>query len=37
MVRHGADMLKIYRHMKGNEDRYGMAVRMADMLKVSKI
>jgi flavin-dependent dehydrogenase len=37
MVKHGADMLKIYRHMKGNEDRYGMAVRMADMLKVSKI
>lgn len=37
MVRHGPDMLKIYRHMKGNEDRYGMAVRMADMLKVSKI
>lgn len=37
MVRHAADMIKIYNHMKGEEDRFGMAVRMADMLKVSKI
>lgn len=37
MIRHGPDMLKIYRHMKGEEDRYGMAVRMADMLKVSQV
>jgi hypothetical protein len=37
MVRHGADMLKIYRHMKGHEDRYGMGVRMVDMLKVAKV
>jgi hypothetical protein len=30
-------MLKIYRHMKGHEDRYGMGVRMVDMLKVAKV
>lgn len=37
VVRHAADMLRIYLHMKRNEDRYGMAVSMADMLKVLKI
>jgi flavin-dependent dehydrogenase len=37
IVKHAADMLRIYLHMKANEDRYGMSVRMADMLKVSKI
>jgi hypothetical protein len=37
MVKNAGDMLKIYSHMKANEDRYGMAVKMADMLKVSKI
>lgn len=37
MVRHAADMIKIYNHMKAEEDRFGMRVRMADMLKVSKI
>jgi flavin-dependent dehydrogenase len=37
MVKHGMDMLKIYRHMKSEEERYGMEVRMADMLKVSKV
>jgi flavin-dependent dehydrogenase len=37
LVRHGTDMLKIYQHMKSEENRYGMEVRMADMLKVSRI
>ncbi|MGI0049583.1 MAG: NAD(P)/FAD-dependent oxidoreductase, partial [Nitrososphaera sp.] len=37
MVKHGMNMLKLYRHMKSEEARYGMEVRMADMLKVSKI
>jgi flavin-dependent dehydrogenase len=37
MVRHAADMMRIYNHMKGEEDRFGMEVKMADMLKVSKI
>jgi hypothetical protein len=30
-------MLKLYGHMKSEEERYGMKVRMADMLKVSRI
>jgi hypothetical protein len=30
-------MLKLYQHMKSEEERYGMEVRMADMLKVSQI
>ncbi|HEX7033145.1 MAG TPA: NAD(P)/FAD-dependent oxidoreductase [Nitrososphaera sp.] len=37
MLKHGMDMLKIYRHMKSEEERYGMEVRMADMLKVSRV
>ncbi len=37
MVRHAADMMRIYNHMKREEDRFGMEVKMADMLKVSKI
>jgi hypothetical protein len=37
MMKHGMDMLKIYQHMKSEEQRYGMEVRMADMLKVSRI
>jgi flavin-dependent dehydrogenase len=35
LARHGLEMLKLYRHMKSEEDRYGMQVRMSDMLKVS--
>ena len=35
LVKHGMEMLKLYRHMKSEEDRYGMQVRMSDMLKVS--
>jgi flavin-dependent dehydrogenase len=37
MVKHGMDMLKLYSHMKGEEERYGMKVKMSDMLKVSQI
>ncbi len=37
MIKHAGDMLKIYNHMKSEEDRYGMAVKWTDMLKVSKI
>jgi flavin-dependent dehydrogenase len=37
MVKHGMDMLKLYRHMKSEEQRYGMQIGMADMLKVSRI
>jgi hypothetical protein len=37
VVKHGTDMFKLYRHMKSEEDRYGMKVRMSDMLKISGI
>jgi len=37
IVKHSIDMLKLYQHMKSEEERYGMEVRMADMLKVSQI
>jgi hypothetical protein len=37
MIKHGMDMLKLYRHMKSEEERYGMKVKMSDMLKVSGI
>jgi flavin-dependent dehydrogenase len=37
MARHGLEMLKIYSHMKSEEERYGMKVSMADMLKLSSI
>ena len=37
MAKHGMEMLKIYRHMKNEEERYGMKVSMADMLKLSSI
>jgi flavin-dependent dehydrogenase len=37
MIKHGMDMLKLYLHMKNEEERYGMKVTMADMLKVSRI
>lgn len=37
MVRHAIDMLKVYSHMKSEQERYGMQVKMADMLKVSSI
>jgi flavin-dependent dehydrogenase len=37
LARHGLEMLKLYRHMKSEEDRYGMRVTMSDMLKVSRI
>jgi flavin-dependent dehydrogenase len=37
MVKNSIDMLKLYQHMKSEEKRYGMEVRMTNMLKVSKI
>jgi flavin-dependent dehydrogenase len=37
MIKHGMDVVKIYRHMKSEEERYGMEVRMANMIKVSRI
>lgn len=37
LIKHGVDMLKLYRHMKSEEERYGMNVKISDMLKVSRI
>ena len=37
MIKHGMDMLRLYRHMKSEEERYGMKIRMSDMLKVAGI
>jgi flavin-dependent dehydrogenase len=37
IMRHLPDLIKIYRHMKSEEDRYGMAVKIADLMKVSKV
>jgi flavin-dependent dehydrogenase len=37
MIKHSINMLKVYRHMKSEEARYGMTVKMADMFKVSRM
>jgi flavin-dependent dehydrogenase len=37
IMKHWSDLLRIYKHMKNEEDRYGMVVRIADMMKISKI
>ena len=37
MAKHGMEMLKIYKHMKNEEERYGMKVSIGDMLKLSTI
>jgi flavin-dependent dehydrogenase len=37
MVRHVYDLLMIYNHMKREEDRYGMQVKLTDMVKLAKI
>lgn len=37
MIRHVYDLLRIYNHMKSEEDRYGMQVKMINMMKVSRI
>jgi flavin-dependent dehydrogenase len=36
MIRYVYDLLRIYNHMKKEENRYGMQVKMLDMMKVSK-
>ena len=37
LLKNSYELLKIYKHMKHEEKRYGMKVRIADMIKVSKI
>jgi flavin-dependent dehydrogenase len=36
-LKNSYELLTIYNHMKREEDRYGMKVKIADMIKVSKI
>ena len=36
LLKNSYELLRIYNHMKREEDRYGMKVRIADMIKVSK-
>jgi len=36
MIRYVYDLLRIYNYMKKEENRYGMQVKMMDMMKVSK-
>jgi hypothetical protein len=37
LVKNSLDLLRIYHHMKNNQDRYGMEIKIADMMKVSSI
>jgi flavin-dependent dehydrogenase len=37
LVKNSLDLLRIYHHMKNNQHRYGMEVKIADMMKVSSI
>ena len=37
IVKNSYDLIRIYNHMKNNEDRYGMKVKITDMIKVSKV
>ena len=36
MLKNMVDLISIYRYMKKNEQRFGMEIRMADMMKVAK-
>ena len=36
-VKHWSDLFRIYKHMKNEEARYGMEIRIADMMRISKI
>ena len=37
MMKHLPDLLKIYSYMKKQEDRFGMEIRMTDMMKITKV
>ena len=37
LVKNSLELLRIYHHMKKNQDRYGMEIKIADMMKVSSI
>jgi flavin-dependent dehydrogenase len=37
ILKHWPELIKIYKHMKSEEDRYGMEIKLTNMIKVSKI
>jgi len=37
MMKHLPDLIKIYMYMKKRENRFGMEIKMADMIKVAKV
>jgi len=37
MMKHLSDLIKIYSYMKKQEYRFGMEIRMADMMKITKV
>lgn len=37
ILRHWPELIRIYRHMKREEDRYGMEIKLMNMFKVAKI
>jgi flavin-dependent dehydrogenase len=37
LVKNSLDLLRIYHHMKNNQDRYGMEVKIAELMKVSTL
>ncbi len=37
MMKHLPDLIKIYSYMKKQEHRFGMEIRMADMMKITKV
>jgi flavin-dependent dehydrogenase len=37
ILKHWPELIKIYKHMKSEEDRYGMEIKFTNMIKVSKI
>jgi flavin-dependent dehydrogenase len=37
MMKHLPDLIKIYSYMKKREDRFGMEIRIADMMKITKV
>ena len=36
MLKHFTDLISIYRYMKKNEKRFGMEIRIGDMMKVAR-
>src|ERR1051325_9402272 len=36
ILKHWPELIKIYKHMKNEEDRYGMEIRLTNLLKVAK-